>query len=126
MAALLFASAVLPQVGSSFHARGDYGVYWPVDPVPKRSAMTGRAGFNVLALDGFVEYWVRPRNEGSATVLTVSLEGEPVERIATDSEHRFRHPWPRVELVRVELEAFDESTGAPVRALVVVPGPQLP
>jgi 4-amino-4-deoxy-L-arabinose transferase-like glycosyltransferase len=121
---VLAALAVAPQLPSSFRARGDYGVHWPLDPVPKRSAMSGHAGFNVLALDGALEYWVRPRNEGS-TVLAVSLHSDPVERVTVDSEHRFRHPWAELELVYVELEARDEATGDPVRALVVVPGRQV-
>jgi hypothetical protein len=121
---LLFAATVLPQLPRSLRAKGDYGVHWPLDPPPKRSAMEGEAGFNLLAVDGFVELAVRPRNPAGRTVVEVRLEGERVERVLLDGEERWlRYPWPNLELVYLELRASDESTGLPVRLFVVVPRP---
>ncbi|MGH9332281.1 MAG: ArnT family glycosyltransferase [Vicinamibacteria bacterium] len=118
------AATLVPQLGRSFAANGDYGVHWPLDSIPKRSAMLGSAGFNVLAAGGHVEFSVRPRNGEKPTRLSVALSGAPVEKVQIDAvEHRIRHPWPRVELVYVELEARDAETGELVRVLVVVPKP---
>jgi hypothetical protein len=114
------AAVVLPQLGRSFAAKGDYGVHWPLDPPPKRSPMRGDAGFNLLAVDGAIEFFVR-RREISATAVDVRLEGEPVESFVLEStEHRVRHPWPALELVYVELRARDVRSGAPARLYVVV------
>jgi 4-amino-4-deoxy-L-arabinose transferase-like glycosyltransferase len=121
-----FGYLVVPQLSRSFAARGDYGVDWPLDPPPKRAPMVGEAGFNVLAVDGYVELALRPRNENESgnTDVTVSLEGEPAEKItigADEIEHWFRLPWAVVDLVYAEIEARDATTGRPVRLLVVVP-----
>ncbi len=88
--------------------------------------MVGEAGFNVLSVDGSVEFALRPRNErpDGATRVTVALEGKPAEEIvvgADEVEHWFRLPWPVVDLVEVEIEARDAASGAPVKMLVVVP-----
>jgi 4-amino-4-deoxy-L-arabinose transferase-like glycosyltransferase len=120
-AAVVLAAVVLPQLGRSLEAKGEYGVHWPLDPPPKRSGMSGEAGFNLLAANGVLEFSVRPRNERGNTVVDVSLEGEAVETVVIDSEHEFRHSWPALELVHVELRARDEASGEPVRMLVVVP-----
>jgi hypothetical protein len=115
-------SAIVPQLGRSFAAKGDYGVDWPLDPPPKRSAMEGKAGFNVLASDGFVELAVRPRNEGKPTRVSVLLDGELVgEEVVEAPEHWFRHPVENAGLAYVELVSRDAETGTPVRALIVVP-----
>ena len=124
LVSLAFALMVLPQLPRSFAARGDYGVHWPLDPLPKRSALFGRAGFNVFAPDGEIEILVRPRNGEKSTRLTVTLDGKVVEEVETDSiEHRIRQAAPGVDLVHVEIEVRDARTGEPVRALVVVPAP---
>jgi 4-amino-4-deoxy-L-arabinose transferase-like glycosyltransferase len=123
-ASLVLAWVVVPQLHRSFRARGDYGVQWPLDPPPKRSAMTGAAGFNVLAANGFVELAVRPRNPRGRTAVDVFLEGEAVERVMLETGERWiRHPWANLELVYVELRARDEASGEPVRLFVVVPSP---
>jgi len=118
--ALLY--AVVPQLGRSFAAKGDYGVDWPLDPPPKRSAMEGRAGFNVLASDGIVELAVRPRNDGKPTRVSVFLEGELVDdEVVEATEHWFRYPTAKAGLVYVELVSEDAEVGTTVRALIVVP-----
>ncbi|HEX9725828.1 MAG TPA: hypothetical protein VGC53_16235, partial [Vicinamibacteria bacterium] len=115
-------SAVVPQLGRSFAAKGDYGVDWPLDPPPKRSVMEGKAGFNVLAKDGFVELAVRPRNDGKPTRVSVFLDGELVGNEVVDAtEHWFRYPTEKADLVYVELVSQDAEVGTPVRALIVVP-----
>jgi 4-amino-4-deoxy-L-arabinose transferase-like glycosyltransferase len=115
-------SAVVPQLGRSFAAKGDYGVDWPLDPPPKRSVMEGKAGFNVLASDGFIELAVRPRNDGKPTRVSVFLDGELVGNEVVDAtEHWFRYPTEKADLVYVELVSQDAEVGTPVRALIVVP-----
>ncbi len=122
LVSLALLSAVLPQLGRSFSAKGDYGVDWPLDPPPKRSAMRGRAGFNLLATEGFVEIAVRPRNEGRPASISLYLDGELAGSEVVESiEHRFRYPIPEVRLVYAELVAEDAASGAPVRVLVIVP-----
>jgi hypothetical protein len=121
---LVLASILLPQLPASWSAKADYGVHWPMNPVPKRAAMYGEAGFNVLAVDGAVEFALRPRNDGRVTRVEVYAEGAPTEVAFVGSherEHRFRFEWPRLELVHVELTASDHASGEPVRALVIVP-----
>jgi hypothetical protein len=119
---LAFLSAVLPQLGRSFAAKGDYGVHWPLDPPPKRAAMEGKAGFNVLATDGFIELAVRPRNDGRPTRVSVVLDGEPAgSEVVEAAEHWFRYPTEKAGLVYVELVSEDRESGSPVRALLVVP-----
>ncbi|HEY7820468.1 MAG TPA: glycosyltransferase family 39 protein [Vicinamibacteria bacterium] len=122
LVSLAAAAALVPQLPRSFAARGDYGVHWPLDRLPKRSPMIGRAGFNVLAADGDIEILVRPRNAGKSVRMTVAVDGRVVEEIDTDAiEHRIQKPAPGVDLVHVEIEIRDARTGEPVRALVVVP-----
>ena len=119
---LALAAIVLPQIPSSLRARGDYGVYWPLDALPKRAPMVGEAGFNVLAVADSVEFVMRPRNATGQTRIEVSLEGEVMEPVVVrNREHRFRYAWPSFGLVYVELVARDVLTGQPVRALVIVP-----
>lgn len=118
---LALLSAVVPQLARSFAAKGDYGVHWPLDPPPKRSAMKGKAGFNVLASDGFVELAVRPRNDGRPTHVSVFFDGEPVgNEVMEAPEHWFRYRTSRVGLVYVELVCEDADSGAPARMLVIV------
>jgi hypothetical protein len=115
-------SAVVPQLGRSLTAKGDYGVDWPLDPPPKRSAMEGKAGFNVLALEGFVELAVRPRNEGKPTRVSVSLDGELAgAEVVKAPEHWFRYAASDAGQVYVEIGAEDAETRESVRALIVVP-----
>jgi hypothetical protein len=115
-------SAVVPQLGRSFSARGDYGVEWPLDPPPKRSATSGGAGFNVLASKGFVDFSVRPRNRGRPTRVSVAIDGRQTEEVHLESEaHRFRYPAAREGLAYVELVASDLDSGGPAGLLVVVP-----
>jgi hypothetical protein len=124
LVSLAAALTLVPQLPRSFAAKGDYGVHWPLDPLPKRSSMVGRAGFNVPAADGNIEILVRPRNPGKSTRLTVALEGKRVEEVETDSiEYRIQKPARGGDLVHVELEVRDARTGEPLRALVVVPAP---
>ncbi len=114
-------AAVVPQLGRSFAAKGDYGVDWPLDALPKRSVTEGRAGFNVLAEGGFVEFAVRPRNDGKPTRVSVLVEGTLAgSEVVEGVEHRFRYPAP-AGLVFVELQSEDSQSGSPVRTLVVVP-----
>jgi hypothetical protein len=113
---------VLPQIPASLKAKADYGVHWPLDPPPKRSAMTGEAGFNLMAVDNRIEFAVRPRNPGRKTRLEVAVESGARETvILEEAEQGFAYPWPRSELVHVELKARDDATERPVRLLVVVP-----
>jgi hypothetical protein len=117
------AGMVLPQVPKSLRALADYGVRWPLQAPPKRSPMTGEAGFNLLAVDGRVEFAVRPRNPGGRTRVEVDLEGVPAEQVVLterEPEHWFRLAWPHIELVHVELRARDAATGRPAKLLVVV------
>ena len=119
---LVLLSAVVPQLGRSLVARGDYGVDWPLDPPPKRSAMRGRAGFNVLARDGFVELAVRPRNDGRPTRIELFLNGELVENeIVEAREHWFRCETGEMGAVYAEIVVADAEATLPVSALVVVP-----
>ncbi len=122
LVSLVLLSAVLPQLGRSFAAKGDYGVDWPLDPPPKRSAMEGRAGFNVLATEGFIELAVRPRNDGKPTRVSVRLDGKLAgEEVVEAREHWFRYPTKNAALTYIELVSRDSETGTPVRALIVVP-----
>jgi 4-amino-4-deoxy-L-arabinose transferase-like glycosyltransferase len=122
LVSLALLSGVVPQLGRSFAAKGDYGVDWPLDPPPKRSAMDGEAGFNVFASDGFVELAVRPRNDGKPTRVSVFLEGELAgEEVVEAPEHWFRYPAAEAGLVYVEIVSEDTESEAPVRALIVVP-----
>ncbi len=122
LVSLVFAGAVVPQLGRSFAARGDYGVHWPLDPPPKRSAIAGKAGFNVLASEAFVELAVRPRNDGKPTRVSVFLDGELVGSEVVDAaEHWFRYPTAKAGLVYVEVISEDAEVGTLVRALIVVP-----
>jgi 4-amino-4-deoxy-L-arabinose transferase-like glycosyltransferase len=122
LASLVLMSAVAPQLGRSFAAKGDYGVDWPLDPPPKRSAMEGRAGFNMFAVDGFVELAVRPRNAGKPTRVSVFLDGEPAgAEVVEAREHWFRYRAEGGSLVYVEIVSEDTESKAPVRALIVVP-----
>lgn len=117
---------VLPQLPRSLHACADYGVQWPLKIPPKRSPMTGSAGFNVMAVDDSVRFYVRPRNPSGKTEVQVRLDGEPVERVRLSRrqrEHRFELPRPSPGLAYVELTATDVATGEPVRLYVVVPRP---
>ncbi len=119
---LVLLSAVVPQLGRSLVARGDYGVDWPLDPPPKRSAMRGRAGFNVLARDGFVVLAVRPRNDGRPTRIELFLNGELVENeIVEAREHWFRCETGEMGAVYAEIVVADAEATLPVSALVVVP-----
>jgi 4-amino-4-deoxy-L-arabinose transferase-like glycosyltransferase len=121
-ASLGLAALVLPQIPASLKAKADYGVHWPLDPPPKRSAMTGEAGFNLMAVDNRIEFAVRPRNPGRKTRLEVAVESGARETvILQEAEQGFAYPWPRSELVHVELKARDDATERPVRLLVVVP-----
>lgn len=121
-AALLLAWIVLPQLPSSFSARADYGVHWPLKAPPKRSAMTGAAGFNVFVSNDAVRIHVRPRNPSGKTDVEVRLDGETAERARlSDQEHRFELAWPGPGLVHVEVFASDAKTGEPVRLFVIVP-----
>jgi hypothetical protein len=114
-------AAVVPQLGRSFAAKGDYGVDWPLDALPKRSVTEGRAGFNVLAEGGFIEFAVRPRNDGKPTRVSVLVEGTLAgSEVVEGVEHRFRYPAP-AGLVFVEVQSEDSQSGSPVRTLVVVP-----
>ena len=122
LVSLALLSAVVPQLGRSFAAQGDYGVHWPLDPPPKRSAMEGKAGFNVLASEGFIELAVRPRNEGKPTRVSVFLDGERVgNEVVEAPEHWFRYPTASAGLVYVEIVSEDAQSGSAVRTLVVVP-----
>ena len=123
LTAFVLARAVLPQLPRSLSARGDYGVDWTLKTLPKRSPMTAQAGINLLAVDGAVELFVRPRHaRGSRTQLSVRLNDELVEQVTLrDREHRLRYEWPRLELVYVELIASEPKTGAPARIFLVVP-----
>lgn len=121
------AGIVVPQLPESLRARADYGVSWSLESPPKRSAMTGEAGFNVLAVNGAIEFAVRPRNPAGRTSVEVALEGKPAERVVVErQQHDFRLPWFTLELVHVELRATDVDTGRPVRLLVIVPARELP
>jgi hypothetical protein len=118
----VLALIVVPQISSSLRAKGDYGVYWPLDAPPKRAPMFGEAGFNVLAKEHSVEFLLRPRNATGETRVRVSLEGNVMEEvIVRRQEHRFQYRWPTFGLVYVEVEAKDVVTEEPVRALVIVP-----
>jgi hypothetical protein len=119
---LFLLAAVVPQLGRSLAARGDYGVDWPLDALPKRSAMNGRAGFNVLAADGFVEFAVRPRNDGRPVRVSVLVDGIAAgSEVIEEVEHWFRYPAAIGGLVFVELLAEDAQSASPVRMLLVVP-----
>ena len=126
LAAAILAVIVLPQLPRSFSARANYGVHWPLKVPPKRSAMTGAAGFNVLVTDEaeaeVVRFNVRPRNPSGRTEVEVRLNGKTAERVRlSDGEHRFELAWPNPGLVYVELFASDPRTGEPVRLYVIVP-----
>jgi len=122
LVSLVLLSAVVPQLGRSFAAKGDYGVDWPLDPPPKRSAMEGKAGFNVLAAGGFVELAVRPRNAGKPTRVSIFLDGELAgNEVVEAPEHWFRYPTANAGLVYVEIVSEDAQARSPVRTLVVVP-----
>ena len=122
LTATLLAVIVLPQLPRSFSARADYGVHWPLEAPPKRSAMTGAAGFNVLVVNETVRFNVRPRNPAGRTEVEVRLNGETAERVRLfQVEHRFELAWPNPGLVHVELFASDPKTGEPVRLYVIVP-----
>jgi 4-amino-4-deoxy-L-arabinose transferase-like glycosyltransferase len=119
---LALLSAVVPQLGRSLAAKADYGVHWPLDPPPKRAAMEGKAGFNLLAAHGFVELAVRPRNDGRPTRVSVVLDGEPAgSEVVEEAEHWFRYPTEKAGLVYVELVSEDVESGSPVRTRLVVP-----
>ncbi len=119
---LALLTAVVPQLGRSFAAKADYGVDWPLDPPPKRSAMEGKAGFNVFASDGFVEIAVRPRNDGKPTRVSLFLDGELAgEEILDAPEHWFRYPAADAGLAFVEIVSEDARSGSAVRTLIVVP-----
>ena len=118
----VLAYIVVPQMPASLAARADYGVHWPLRIPPKRSPMTGEAGFNVLVIDETVRFYVRPRNPGGRTDVEVRLDGETVETVRlTDREHRFELPRAGGGLAHVELVATDPKTGEPLRLLVIVP-----
>ena len=124
LVALAAASIVLPQLPRSFSARADYGVHWPLEAPPKRSAMTGAAGFNVLVTDeaAVVRFNVRSRNPSGRTEVEVRLNGEITELVRlSEQEHRFELSWPNPGLVHVELVASDPRTGQPVRLYIIVP-----
>ena len=132
LAAAILAVIVLPQLPRSFSARANYGVHWPLKVPPKRSAMTGAAGFNVLVTDEaeaeaeveVVRFNVRPRNPSGRTEVEVRLNGKTAERVRlSEGEHRFELAWPNPGLVYVELFASDPRTGEPVRLYVIVPKP---
>jgi hypothetical protein len=122
------AGIVMPQVPASLRARAEYGVVWPPGKAPpKRSPITGKAGFNVLATNGDVEFAVRPRNPLGQTSVEVYLEGEHAEDVFVDrGEHWFRYAWPRIELVHVEVRVKDVRTGRPVKVLLILPGDRQP
>jgi len=118
----ILAFIVVPQLPRSLSARADYGVHWPLRTPPKRSPMTGEAGFNVLAIDETIRFNVRPRSPGGKTDVEVRVDGEIMERVRlTDGEHHFELPSPRPGLVHVELVARDPKTDEPLRLLVIVP-----
>ncbi len=122
LAAAILAVIVLPQLPRSFSARADYGVHWPLEAPPKRSAMTGAAGFNVSVVNEAVRVNVRPRNPLGRTEVEVRLNGKTAERVRlSEGEHRFELAWPNRGLVYVELFASDPRTGEPVRLYVIVP-----
>ena len=122
LVSLSLLSAVLPQLGRSFAAKGDYGVDWPLDPPPKRSAMGGKAGFNALASGWVVEFAVRPRNDGRPIRVSVFIDDELAgTEVVEAAEHWFRYPTATAGLVYVELVSEDAETQTPVRMLVVVP-----
>ncbi len=120
--AAVLGAIVLPQLPQSLRARADYGVHWPMKAPPKRSAMTGSAGFNVRPAAEVVRFNVRTRNPSARTDVAVRLNGEPVETVRiSKQEHRFEIPWTHGGLVHVELTANDVATGEPVRLFVIVP-----
>jgi 4-amino-4-deoxy-L-arabinose transferase-like glycosyltransferase len=121
---VVLAGIVLPQLPRSFSRRADYGVHWPLKAPPKRSAMTGAAGFNILVTReaAVVRFNVRPRNPSGRTEVEVRLNGEVAELVRlSEQEHRFELSWPDPGLVHVELVASDPKTGEPVRLFVIVP-----
>lgn len=90
-----FRGLVIPQLPRSCAARGDYRVDRTLDPPSKRAPLVGETGFNVLSVDGSVEFTLRTRNESpnGATRVTVALESKLAEEIvvgANDS-HQLRH-----------------------------------
>ncbi len=124
-ASLGLAITVMPQLPASLRARADYGVDWPLEAPPKRSAMFGEAGFNLAAIDGAIEFAARPRNAGRPTRVEVWLDSERVEPVVIvqqgEQEERFRYDWPRSGRVYLEITARDAATGNPVKMLVIVP-----
>ncbi len=119
---LALLGAVVPQLGRSLTAKGEYGVHWPLNAPPKRSAMEGRAGFNLFPSDGFVEFAVRPRNDGKPTRVSVLVDGVLAgSEVVDEVEHRFRYSASKAGFVYVELDSEDARTGSPVRMLLVVP-----
>ncbi len=119
---LALLGAVVPQLGRSLAAQGEYGVHWPLNAPPKRSAMEGRAGFNLLPSEGFVEFAVRPRNDAKPTRVSVFVDGILAgSEVVVDVEHRFRYPAAKSGLVHVELDSEDAESGSSVRMLLIVP-----
>jgi len=129
LAALIASSAlaiiVLPQLPASLRARADYGVDWPLEAPPKRSAMIGEAGFNLAAVDGAIEFAARPRNAGRPTRVEVWLDSERAEPVVIvgqgEREHLFHYEWARSGRVYVEIIARDAAREYPVKMLVIVP-----
>ena len=119
---LALASMVLPQVPGSLRARADYGVHWPLRPPPKRSAMSGEAGFNLLPSDGTLRFIVRPRGPEGRTDVTVSIDGAIVDRARLHRrEHHFEIATDQPGLIHVELSATNVRSGEPAPLFVVVP-----
>ena len=127
LAAAILAVIVLPQLPRSFSARADYGVHWPLKAPPKRSAMTGAAGFNVLVTKeamkpkSFASTSARaippaePKSRSDSTERPPSAFVSPRESTASSSPGRTR-VWSHVEFF-----ASDPRTGEPVRLYVIVP-----
>jgi 4-amino-4-deoxy-L-arabinose transferase-like glycosyltransferase len=127
-ASALVSLAVVTQLSASARGRAEYGIRGWVQAVGEKNARSaGSAGFNVMPLDGTLQFTVRPTGPAQAVTLEVRVEGHLIARSAPapGAERAFRVAWPRLSPGFVAVENRDATTGSPaacaIRVVTAIP-----
>lgn len=122
--AALGALAVLPQVPRSLAAWPDYGVEWPAVFSRPSGRITGRAGFNVLAPEGFAEFTAAVAEPDHAEVeVEVRAMNVTVKtaRLTDGVPVTLRAPWPPGGLAFLDVRARRADDGRPATIDITMP-----
>jgi 4-amino-4-deoxy-L-arabinose transferase-like glycosyltransferase len=120
--ALVSTLTVLPQVPTSLRARGDYGVRWSRPTRPKRTTMTGRAGFNILPANETISFVVRvpePTPPQTTTRLRITIDSGLADDVLLQRKRRrFIYAWPQRQTAFVEITAKDPDNDEPTALIL--------